>query len=552
MSTARRSVRHSPRLLVATGFAGLLVGVSSTLTAAQDLPPCQPGLPASECQLPTWPEGALGEVPSPFGQVQGTVWLDDVKGDAPPGGVDILAVGIGELDVTDAAVLRDADWLLKLGKAKQAVRPGRNVVVRIMLDQPLDAVAEGHASVHVATDRDRSRSNNAPVGVGEGEQPFAGSEDVSSVTYATTTAATSLLDSDLARAWYEDDDEFAAAWAAPTVLDILLRPEALGDGISVVTHTSGSEGGYDRLSLETGPIPLDGAVGLLPVCLEASISKDPYLVTRLVENGQTLRDVEAPGSWQGGAAFAPDAESLEALRAWISVRDDDGDGQVSLPAEVNLFEDGVVIGQRPELQLALAGEQVQLALELGITRRGYEVLRAIELDATGDATTVDAWLAAASDAFVEAMPPFLSGKKSGMLVGETLAGCTPALAGIWGESSIAGPDEGLSAVRHRQRPRDLDAGEPEPLSTSRSFHTSSDVGGAETPGDAAFDRDALPGGGTSRRPRWLRPGEFSEELGARWTPVVLSGHGGRAFAILAPPDTSPHRSLPAPGLRTGL
>ena len=77
--------------------------------------------------------------------------------------------------------------LLKLGKAKQAVRPGRNVVVRIVLDRPLDAITEGHASVHVATDRDRSRSNNAPAGVGEGEQPFAGSEDVSSVTYATTT-----------------------------------------------------------------------------------------------------------------------------------------------------------------------------------------------------------------------------------------------------------------------------------------------------------------------------------------------------------------------------
>ena len=99
-------------------------------------------------------------------------------------------MGIGSLDVTDAAALRDADWLLKLGKAKQAVRPGQNVVVRIVLDRPLDAVTEGHASVHVATDSDRSRSNNAPAGVGEGEQPFAGSEDVSSVTYATTTAAT--------------------------------------------------------------------------------------------------------------------------------------------------------------------------------------------------------------------------------------------------------------------------------------------------------------------------------------------------------------------------
>ena len=183
--------------------------------------------------------------------------------------------------MTDAAALRDLPDLLKLGKAKQAVRPGPNVVVRIVLDRPLDTITEGHASLHVATDRDRSRSNNAPAGVGEGQQPFAGSEDVASVTYATTTGTATLLDSDLASAWYEDDDEFAAAWATPTVLDLLLRPDALGDGVSVVTFTSGTDGGYDTVSLGTGPIPIDGRVGLRPVCLEASLSGDPYLVSRL-------------------------------------------------------------------------------------------------------------------------------------------------------------------------------------------------------------------------------------------------------------------------------
>ena len=164
-----------------------------------------------------------------------------------------------------------------------------------------------------------------------------------------------------------------------------------------------------------------------------------------MENGQTLRDVEAPGSWQGGAAFAPDAQTLEALRAWVSVADEDGDGQVSLPAEVNLFEDGVVIGQRPDLQLALDGDQVQLALGLGITRRGYEVLRAIELDATGDAT-VDAWLAAASDAFVEAMPPFRSGRRAGLLLGDGIGACATALI-----SASPAPDASPGARTPRQR-----------------------------------------------------------------------------------------------------
>jgi hypothetical protein len=295
-----------------------------------------------------------------------------------------------------------------------------------VLDRPLTEIADGHASIHVATDRDRSRSNNAPAGVGEGMQPFAGSEDVYSVVYATTSGDTRLLDSDLASGWYGDKDEFAAAWAAPTVLDVLLRPEALGDGLTVATHRSGTDGGYDTLTLGTGPIPLDGQVGLRPACLEASISGEPFVVRRLVENGQTLRDVEAPASWRGGASFTTDAETLEALRSFVSAGDEDGDGRVMRPASVNLFEDGVVIGQRPDLELALDGEQVQLALELGITRRGYEVVRAVDLEPTGDAA-VDAWLARAVDAFTEAMPPFRSGRQAGVLLGEGIGSCATSL-----------------------------------------------------------------------------------------------------------------------------
>ena len=426
MIPARDPVRHARRLVVATTVACLVAGASFTTGTAQDLPPCEPGEPASECQLPSWPEDALRDAPSRFGDVAGTVWLDDAVGDAPPGGLDILAVGVGSVDVADAAALREAEDLLRLGKAKQAVRPGRNVVVRVVLDRPLDEIADGHASLHVATDRDRSRSNNAPAGVGEGAQPFAGSEDVYTVAHATTTGATTLLDSDLAKAWYEDDDEFAAAWAAPGVLDLLLRPDALGDGLAVVTYANGPDGGYDTLALGSGPLPLDGRVELRPLCLEASLSGEPYVVERLVENGQTLRDVEAPGSWQGGASFAADPQALEALRSYVDRADEDGDGRVTLPAQVNLFEDGVVIGQRPAVKLALDGEQVQLALELGITRRGYEVLRAVDLAPTGD-VVVDAWLGRAMDAFVEAMPPFRSGRQAGLLLGEGVGACATAL-----------------------------------------------------------------------------------------------------------------------------
>ncbi len=151
-------------------------------------------------------------------------------------------------------------------------------------------------------------------GWGRASSPSPAARTSTPSAYATTTGATTLLDSDLAKAWYEDDDEFAAAWAAPGVLDLLLRPDALGDGVAVVTYANGPDGGYDTLALGSGPIPLDGRVGLRPLCLEASLSGEPYVVERLVENGQTLRDVEAPGSWQGGAAFAADAQALEALR----------------------------------------------------------------------------------------------------------------------------------------------------------------------------------------------------------------------------------------------
>jgi hypothetical protein len=422
----RRAVGRSLAIVTIACLAAL---GSSVVVGAQDLPDCDELATASECQLPAWPATAQ-DVPSPFGTVQGLVWFEDPAGDVPAEGVDLRAMGIGLVDIEDAGPIRDLEGLLKLGKAKEAVRPGQNVLVRVVLERPLAETPAGYTSIHVATDRDRSRSNNAPAGVDAGEQPFAGVEDVVSVAYASTTGQTTLLDSDLASGWYEDGDPFAAAWASPTVLDLLLRPEAVGDGLAAVTYANGRDGGYDTLGLASGLVPLDGAVGLRPACLEAHLSAGPFVVRRLEENGQALRDVDTPASWLGGAALAPDPASLEALRAYVAAADDDADGRVSLQADVNLFEDGQVIGQRPPLWLALADERVQLGLQLGIARRGYEVLRAIDLEATGD-PVVDAWLDRAVDAFIEAMPPFRSGRQAGAILGDGVGTCVPALAGVW-------------------------------------------------------------------------------------------------------------------------
>lgn len=434
MDQTRNQRRRSKRLALAAAVLCLLVPTSPA--AAQELPACEPGEPASDCRLPAWPEDVLQGIPSPFGSVEGTVWLEDALGDAPAGGLDILALGISSVDVTDPGAIRDLDGLLKLGKAKKAVRPGQNVLVRVVLDRPLVDTTDGHATVHVTTDRDRSRSNNAPAGVGQGLQPFAGVEDVATVAYATTTGETTLLDSDLAGGWYEDKDPFAAVWAAPAVLDLLLRPEALGDSLAVVTYTSGTDGGYDLLSLGTGPVPLDGVVGLRPACLGASLSGESFVIARLSEGGQTLRDVEAATSWRGEAGFRPDQASLDALRSYLASADDDGDGRVALPVSVNLFEDGTVIGQRADLWLALDGDQLELVLEIGVTRRGYEVLRAVDVDPTGDAV-VDAWLVRALEAFVEAVPPFRSARQAGTLVGEGSGSCATALAGARASSADA-------------------------------------------------------------------------------------------------------------------
>lgn len=422
----RRVVRLAPRprrslaILFACLLAGSTLGIVPAM--AQDRPACTDQV-SSDCQLPAWEVGP-GDPPSLFGPIDGDVWLVDDQGDAPAAGLDIQAIGVGRVDITEPGPVRNADGLLRKGAPRRAVPVGPGVVVRIILDRPLDEIDGGHAGIHVVTDVDGSRSNNAPAGVAAPDSPFAGMQDAYSVTYASTTGTTKLLASNLARAWYKDKERFAAAWAAPNVLDVLITPAAFGDGLRVVSFVSGPDGGYDVVGLGPAAVPRDGSVGLVPACVEATITSSPFVVARLTENGQTLRDVEAPASWRGGARLPLDPTARAAVEAFVRSAADDT-GTVSLPSRAVLFEDGVVIGQRPVLELALDGETAELALELGLTRRGYNVLRDIELEPTGD-ELVDAWLGRATDALTETMPPFRSTRREGVVVGAD--GCLALLA----------------------------------------------------------------------------------------------------------------------------
>lgn len=417
----RPSARRAISLALSVGLLASVV----TPASAQDLPSCD-GERTAECVLPDWSASPVRDLPSIFGRVEGVAWIEDERGDAPEDGLDILGVGVGRVRIEDPAPVRSADGLLKLGRAKKAVPAGEAVLVRVALDRAPSEVAGGHAGIHLATDIDGSRSNNVPAGIARPGYPFAGSENIYSLTWASTTGKTKLLSSDLAKAWYKAKDPFATSWAEPTVLDFLVAPKAFGDGFRVITYTAGSEGGYDSVGYGPGPVPTDGRVGLVPVCNEGSILAEPFIVGRLSENGQTVRNVEAAASWRGGARIPMDQQLRPALEALIADRDDDGDGRIGLPTWVNLFEDGIVIRQRPDLQILLDGDDAVLALELGLTRRGYNVLRDFEPGSTGDAQ-LDAWLERATDALRVTMPPFRLNKQSGLLVGEGIGACIPWL-----------------------------------------------------------------------------------------------------------------------------
>ncbi len=263
----RLSARRAISLALSVG---LLTSVVVTPASAQDLPSCD-GERTSDCVLPDWSASPVRDLPSIFGRVDGVAWIEDERGDAPEDGLDILGVGVGRVRIDDPAPVRAADGLLKLGRAKKAVPAGEAVLVRVVLDRAPSEVAGGHAGIHLATDIDGSRSNNVPAGIARPDYPFAGSENIYSLTWASTTGKTKLLSSDLAKAWYKAKDPFAASWADPTVLDFLVAPQAFGDDFRVITYAAGSEGGYDTVGYGPGPVPADGRVGLVPLCLEGSI-----------------------------------------------------------------------------------------------------------------------------------------------------------------------------------------------------------------------------------------------------------------------------------------
>jgi hypothetical protein len=429
----RLRIRHQQALTV-LALGTMVVAGSVASAAAQELEACS-GERIHDCVLADWSGAEPGGIVSVFGKVEPIAWVEDELGDAPAGGLDILAAGVGKVVIDEPEAVRETPGLRKLGKIKKAVPRGTAYVVRIVLDRAPEDVPGGHASIHVATDVDGSRSNNVPSGIAAPDNPFAGSQDVYSLTWASTTGKTRLLNSDLAKAWYKGKDPFATAWAAPGVLDVLIRPSTMGEGFRVITHAAGGEGGYDWLALGSAAIPVSGQVGLVPVCLEGSIVAEPFAVPRLVENGQVVRDVEARASWRGGFAVPVSDEERERLAGFIAERAaeeaelgaDAVPGRTTIPTWVNLFEDGSVIRQRADLELGLDGEHALLATELGLTRRGYNVLRDFELDATGD-PAVDAWLERATEALRETMPPFRLNKRGGLLVGEEAGACIPWLA----------------------------------------------------------------------------------------------------------------------------
>jgi hypothetical protein len=420
--------RPTALLLAAFGCASAALPAAGQ-DASSLAPACDgPVVPPTGCQVGAWPADGAPALPSAFGTIEPGVWITDPAGDAPAGGLDILGVGVGRVPVRDAARLRRAGDVLRSGNRRQAIRDGPALLIRTVLGSAPDALADGHGGVHVATDVDGVRSNDAPTGVDEPTGPFAGLQEVYSVSVAAGEKPDALF-SDLARGWYKGRQPFAAHRPAPEVVDILVRPERFGEAFRVATFTEGTAGGgYDVAGIggTLAPIPLDGRVPATPMCLEASVATEPFVVERLVENGQTFRDVETPRSWTGTARFAVTAEERSALERLIAAGDVDRDGAVELRGEAVLVEEGLNVRQTPRLSLGLRDDEAVLGVGLGLARRGFIVIRDIALEPTGDAAA-DAALGRAVDAFVDAVPPFRVARRSGPVLGSAAGPCLPAI-----------------------------------------------------------------------------------------------------------------------------
>jgi hypothetical protein len=395
-----------------------------------DVPPCEAGpVPATGCLLSTWPTDGAAALPSRFGRIEPGVWMTDPAGDAPAGGLDILAVGAGRVPVREASALRRSEDVLRVGNRRQAVRDGEALLIRTVLGSPPDAIADGHAGVHVGTDVDGVRSNDAPSGVEAPSGPFAGLQEVFSFTVAAGEEP-DILFSDLARGWYKGKQAYAASRPAPEVVDILVRPERFGETFRVATFTDTTAGGgYDVVGIGgvLAPIPLDGQVDAAPTCLEASVATEPFVVERLVENGQTFRDLETSRSWTGTARFALTDGERAALEALIATGDLDQDGAIGLVGEAVLVEEGQNVRQTPRLGLRVDDGEAVLGIALGLARRGFIVIRDVAIEPTGHAT-VDAVLTRAADALVDAVPPFRVARRGGPVLASAAGPCTPGIA----------------------------------------------------------------------------------------------------------------------------
>ncbi|CAN5810015.1 hypothetical protein BH23CHL8_BH23CHL8_19330 [soil metagenome] len=415
-------------------FAFALPAAAQTGPSEDGLPACEPAAPgASDCLLPGWPREGAALLPSLFGEIEPGlgVWVEGIAEEAPPGGLGVRAVGVTRVRVEDAAAVGDSPELLRKGGKRKAVPSGEGVLVRIVLDRPLDALDTAHAGVFVATDVDGVRSNNAPVGVAEPDGPFADFQHVFSVNAAPGRDGLAALHTDLSkRRWYRGSATFAAARPAPEVIDMLIAPQSFGDHLRVVTYVDAEDGGYvvTGLGPVRSPIPLDGRVGRLPSCVEGSISNEAFTVRRLVENGQAFRSIQTPRSWLGGATFRLSEDERRAIDGLIAAAEPPApathDG-LEVPADVVLVDQGLNVRQVPLLELRRVGDEAYLGFQLGLARRGYHVLRDIEPESTGDAT-VDAFLGRATDALVAAMPPIRSTNQAGALLGGGAGSCLPS------------------------------------------------------------------------------------------------------------------------------